>query len=53
MTPISALVSKETGLTVAIYLTKPPVKGYHNQEIHLLKLATPPAEIAQVYRGRA
>ena len=52
MTPISAIVS-EAGLTVAIYLTKPPTRGGRDQEVHLLKLATPPEEIAAVYRGRS
>ena len=54
MTPISALMSQE-GLTVAIYLTKPPTRGTqnHNQEIHLLKMTRPPTELADVYRGRA
>ena len=47
MSPVSALVSS-VGLAVAIYLTKPPARGHH-----LLKLAKPPAEIAQVYQGRA
>ena len=52
MTPISAITSA-TGLTVAIYFTKPPTRGANPQEVHLLKLATPPADIVQVYRGRA
>ena len=53
MTPQSALMSQE-GVTVAIYLTKPPTRGTHHkeQEIHLLKITTPPTELAQVYRGR-
>ena len=53
MAPESALVGGEQGLAVAIYLTKPPARGVHNQENHLLKLAKPPADLAQVYRGRA
>ena len=52
MTPEFALAS-EQGLTVAIYLTKPPQRGANNQEVHLLKLITPPEEIAKVYHGRA
>ena len=51
MTPMSALVTQE-GLTVAIYLTKPPQKGMNNQEVHLLKLIRPPDDIAAAYHGR-
>ena len=52
MTPVNALAS-EQGLTVAIYLTKPPQRGANLQEVHLLKLITPPQEISRVYHGRA
>ena len=51
MTPVHALAS-EQGLTVAIYLTKPPQKGMSNQEVHLLKLIRPPDDISKVYHGR-
>jgi hypothetical protein len=51
MTPVSAVATDE-GLTIAIYLTKPPVRGVHPQEIHLLKMMAPPADIAAVYHGR-
>ena len=51
MTPVCAL-SSEQGLMVAIYLTKPPQRGREPQEVHLLKLITPPEEIAKVYHGR-
>ena len=51
MTPVSAVATDE-GLTIAIYLTKPPVRGVHLQEIHLLKMIAPPADIAAVYHGR-
>ena len=52
MSPVCAL-SSEQGLTVAIYLTKPPQWGREVQEVHLLKLITPPKEIYNVYHGRA
>ena len=53
MTPKTALVTT-SGTTVAIYLTKPPSKwGRQDQEIHLLKLRTPPADLNAVYLGRA
>ena len=53
MTPRSA-ISTSSGLTVAIYLTKLPTHvGRENQEIHLLKLEKPPADIYEVYHGRA
>ena len=51
MTPRAAVVTTD-GLTVAMYLTKPPVRGVNNQEIHLLKLNTPPAELQKIYVGR-
>ena len=52
MSPVSALTS-EQGLSVAIYLTKPPQRGAQLQEIHLLRLITLPDDIAVVYHGRA
>lgn len=52
MSPVSAVTS-EQGLSVAIYLTKPPQRGREVQEIHLLRLITAPADIAAVYHGRA
>ena len=52
MTPHTALVTA-SGITVAIYLTKPPsVYGRQLQEIHLLRLRTPPADLAAALFGR-
>ena len=53
MTPKAAIATAE-GLTVAIYLTKPPTRtpGGHNQEIHLVKLERPPDDARMVYEGR-
>ena len=53
MTPRAAIVT-EGGLTVAIYLTKPPTRtpGGHDQEIHLIKLVRPPEDVRRVYSGR-
>ena len=53
MTPVSAIATTK-GLTVAIYLTKPPTRtpGGHDQEIHLTKLARPPEDARRVYEGR-
>ena len=52
MTPRAA-VGTAGGMTIAMYLTKPPVRGRNDQEIHLLKMRTVPQELSQVYRGRA
>ena len=51
MKPRSA-VCTAGGMTVVMYLTKPPTRGSHDQEIHLLKMRTVPAELAAVYHGR-
>ena len=53
MTPKTALITTK-GITVAIYLTKPPTKwgSHQNREIHLVKLRTPPSDIQAVYLGR-
>ena len=52
MTPKSA-VCTGGGMTIAMYLTKPPTRGSWNlQEIHLLKMRTVPWELSQVYHGR-
>ena len=52
MTPQTALVTT-SGITVAIYLTKPPSKwGRQDQEIHLVKLRMPPDDIHKVYLAR-
>ena len=52
MTPRSGIMSN-SGLSVAIYLTKPASKEWHNQqEIHLLRCVPPPQDIANVYHGR-
>ena len=52
MTPKTALITTK-GITVAIYLTKPPsVQGRNDQEIHLLRLRTPPADMAAAFFGR-
>ena len=47
MTPSSAIATF-SGLTVAIYLTQAPTRD----EIYL-KLENPPADICEVYHGRA
>ena len=52
MRPGSAIVTDE-GQTIAIYFTKPPKWGHHDQEIHLVRMAAPPADMAKVYHGRA
>ena len=53
MTPSSAIVIVDKGLAVAIYLQKPPSQaGRRPQEIHLLRLRTPPADISDVYHSR-
>ena len=53
MTPKAAIATDE-GLTVAIYLTKPPTRTPwgHDQEIHLIKLVRPPEDVRRVYSGR-
>ena len=51
MTPRSA-VCTAGGMTIVMYLTKPPTRGVNDQEIHLLKLARPPQDILEVYNGR-
>ena len=53
MSPVSA-VATSTGLTVAIYMTKPPSRGgRENQEIHLVKLEEAPEDMHKVYVGRS
>ena len=42
----------DDGMTVAIYLTKPPSKGQHNQEIDLLRMCWAPPDVYQVFHGR-
>ena len=51
MTPHQALVTDE-GMTVAIYLTKPPTKGRNNQEIHLLRMTWAPPDVLHVFNAR-
>ena len=51
MTPKIAVCTAR-GMAIAMYLTKPPTRGVHDQEIHLLKMRTVPNELASVYRGR-
>ena len=53
MAPKAAIVT-EGGLTVAIYLTKPPTRtaSRHDQEIHLVRLERPPDDARKVYEGR-
>jgi len=52
MSPQSAIVTP-SGLSVAIYMTKPPSRGgRQDQEIHLLKLDGAPEDIHNVYFGR-
>ena len=51
MKPIYGLVD-ENGMAVALYLTKPPTKGWNVQEIHLVKLIRPPDDMLAVLVGR-
>ena len=51
MTPHCALVTDE-GMTVAIYLTKPPTKGQNPQEIHLLRMSYAPPDVLHVFNSR-
>ena len=51
MTPKAAIMTKQ-GLTVAIFMTKPPTYGRQDQEIHLIKLLQPAEELVKVYTGR-
>ena len=51
MTPKTA-VCTAAGMTIVMYLTKPPTRGVNDQEIHLLKMRTVPTELSSVYRGR-
>ena len=51
MKPRAAVCTVE-GMTIAMYLTKPPKWGNNDQEIHLLKMRTVPAELASVYHSR-
>ena len=53
MTPKAAIATRE-GLTVAIYLTKPPTRTpwAQNQEIHLIKMETAPEDIRKSYVER-
>ena len=53
MAPITAILTVDDGLAVAIYLQKPPSQtGSWPQEIHLLRLRTPPTDISDVYHSR-
>ena len=53
MTPKTAILTVDVGLAVAIYLQKPPsTEGRSHQEIHLLRLRTPPTDISDVYHSR-
>ena len=52
MTPETGIIT-DSGMTVAIYLTKLPTRGgQNNQEIHLLRLKDAPDDVYQVYVGR-
>ena len=51
MTPRSAIVDPD-GLALCIYLTKPGTQIQGNQEIHLLRLISPPEDIAKVFHDR-
>ena len=52
MTPETGIIT-DSGMTVAIYLTKLPTRGgQNNQEIHLLRLMDAPDDVYQVYVGR-
>ena len=51
MTPKGAICTKG-GMTIVMYLTKPPTHGRNLQEIHLLKMRTVPPELASVSHGR-
>ena len=51
MTPRSAIVDP-AGLALCIYLTKPRTKSEGNQEIHLMRLSSPPEDIAKVFHDR-
>ena len=51
MKPQGGVGTKE-GMTIAMYLTKAPVRGSNVQEIHLLKMRLVPEELAELYRGR-
>ena len=48
MTPRSAIVDPD-GLALCIYLTKPGTQTQGNREIHLLRLISPPQDIAKVF----
>ena len=49
-TPRSAMMCGS--LAVAIFCTKPPEHGKQNQELHLIKLAAAPEDVAKVFHGR-
>ena len=52
MTPRSAIVDP-AGLALCIYLTKPGTKTEEgSQEIHLMRLSSPPEDIAKVFYDR-
>ena len=52
MTPIKAILT-EDGLAVAMYFQKPRFqRDRRHQEIHLLRLRTPPTDISDVYHSR-
>ena len=53
MTPRAAIVHPAGGLALCVYLTKPGTKAEGSyQEIHLLKLLSPPEDIAKVFYDR-
>ena len=53
MTPRAAIVDPAGGLALCMYLTKPGTRGEGSyQEIHLLKLLSPPEDIAKVFCDR-
>ena len=51
MTPHLAIVTDE-GMSVAIYLTKPPTIGRNPQEIHLLRMSYAPPDVLHVFNSR-
>ena len=53
LNPHTAILTVNDGLAVAIYMQKPPSQeGRNPQEIHLLRLRTPPTDISDVYHSR-
>ena len=53
MTPRAAIVDPAGGIALCMWLTKPGTRGEGSyQEVHLLKLLSPPEDIAKVFYDR-